>query len=95
MTASATADAPAFARLNAAALSEIESSLIQVESLAKLLICLGGSCHQLTGDELYPVAAALRGEAARSEAVYTEACRQVGIDATAKAPTPEATLPKT
>jgi hypothetical protein len=90
MSASITTAAPAFASLNVAALNEIESSLIQIESLAKLLTCLGGSCHQLTGDELYPVAAALRGEAARIEAVYTEACRQVGIDATAKARTPEA-----
>lgn len=64
-------------------LNEIETALSEIESLTKLLNCLAGSCHEIEGPALYPVARSLNEAAAKITVAWEAAwtARRAGGEA--------------
>ncbi len=62
-------------------LGEIETGLTEIEGLNKLLTIVAGSCHEIEGGALYPIAHALRASTAKITSAWEaawEASRAAG-----------------
>lgn len=64
-------------------LFDIETAVAEIEGLTKLLICVAGSCHEIEGPALYPVAHSLDEAAAKITTAWEAAwaARRAGGEA--------------